>query len=163
VDRAAAEAGAAAAPVAPIAAGTETVLVAEDEEGVRSLLRVTLESYGYAVLEARNGEEAVRVGAGHPGPVDLLVADVVMPRMGGRLALGGASCHRTGPTPTPSARNGRAPARGPGPRWRVGLTNLPLPNATSPGNYSHRRSVKPADKRLPCAPGTDTFKEVPRP
>ena len=63
--------------------GTETILVAEDEDGVRSLTREVLEKYGYRVLEAANGEEALVVADQHQGPVDVLLSDVVMPRMGG--------------------------------------------------------------------------------
>jgi two-component system cell cycle sensor histidine kinase/response regulator CckA len=63
--------------------GTETILVAEDEDGVRSLAREVLEKYGYTVLEAANGEEALKVAERHAGPLHLLLSDVVMPRMGG--------------------------------------------------------------------------------
>jgi DNA-binding NtrC family response regulator len=63
--------------------GTETILVAEDEDGVRSLTREVLEKYGYTVLEAANGEEALKVAERHVGPLHLLLSDVVMPRMGG--------------------------------------------------------------------------------
>jgi len=63
--------------------GSETILVAEDEDGVRSLTREVLEKYGYTVLEAANGEEALKVAEAHEGPLDLLLSDVVMPRMGG--------------------------------------------------------------------------------
>jgi two-component system, cell cycle sensor histidine kinase and response regulator CckA len=63
--------------------GSETILVAEDEDGVRSLTREVLEKYGYTVLEAANGEEALKVAEHHDGPLDLLLSDVVMPRMGG--------------------------------------------------------------------------------
>jgi two-component system, cell cycle sensor histidine kinase and response regulator CckA len=63
--------------------GSETILVAEDEDGVRSLTREVLEKYGYTVLEAANGEEALKVAEAHDGPLDLLLSDVVMPRMGG--------------------------------------------------------------------------------
>jgi two-component system, cell cycle sensor histidine kinase and response regulator CckA len=63
--------------------GTETILVAEDEDGVRSLTREVLEKYGYTVLEAANGEEALKVAERHRGPLHLLLSDVVMPRMGG--------------------------------------------------------------------------------
>lgn len=63
--------------------GSETILVAEDEDGVRSLTREVLEKYGYRVLEAANGEEALKVAEQHDGPLHLLLSDVVMPRMGG--------------------------------------------------------------------------------
>jgi CheY-like chemotaxis protein len=63
--------------------GSETILVAEDEDGVRSLTKEVLEKYGYTVLEASNGEEALKIAERHEGPLDLLLSDVVMPRMGG--------------------------------------------------------------------------------
>jgi two-component system, cell cycle sensor histidine kinase and response regulator CckA len=64
--------------------GSGTILVAEDEMGVRQLAREFLELAGYTVLEARDGAEALEVAAGHAGPIDLLVTDMVMPGMGGR-------------------------------------------------------------------------------
>jgi signal transduction histidine kinase len=63
--------------------GHETLLVVEDEAGVRDLLRDWLESQGYRVLAAGNGVDALEVSRAHDGPIDLLVADVVMPAMGG--------------------------------------------------------------------------------
>jgi len=64
--------------------GTETVLLVEDEDALRSLLRELLESFGYAVLEAGQGADALRVAAGHAGRIDLLLSDIVMPQMTGR-------------------------------------------------------------------------------
>jgi two-component system cell cycle sensor histidine kinase/response regulator CckA len=72
----------AAAP-AP-AAGTETILLAEDEDVVRALVRELLEARGYAVLEAGHPDEALALARGHAGPIELLVTDVVMPGMSGR-------------------------------------------------------------------------------
>jgi CheY-like chemotaxis protein len=62
----------------------ETVLVAEDEAGIRALVRKILNKQGYKVLEASNGQEALRVAASHPEPIHLLLTDVVMPGMNGR-------------------------------------------------------------------------------
>jgi len=72
-------------PVARAAAGgTETVLLVEDEESVRQLVHDTLQSKGYKVIEAENGEGGLRAAAGHGGKIDLVITDVVMPGMGGR-------------------------------------------------------------------------------
>jgi signal transduction histidine kinase len=65
-------------------AGTETVAVAEDDEMVRMLVRVTLEDSGYTVLEAANGDAALELCRHHAGPIHALVTDMVMPGMGGR-------------------------------------------------------------------------------
>jgi len=64
--------------------GNETVLLVEDDESLRPLMRRVLETHGYAVLEARHGKDAIRVADGHGGAVDLVITDVVMPEMGGR-------------------------------------------------------------------------------
>ena len=64
--------------------GVETVLLVEDEEGLRQLLKTVLEGAGYVVLEAGNGREALEVNNAHDAPIDILVSDVVMPGMGGR-------------------------------------------------------------------------------
>ncbi|OGG56641.1 MAG: hypothetical protein A3F84_08440 [Candidatus Handelsmanbacteria bacterium RIFCSPLOWO2_12_FULL_64_10] len=63
--------------------GSETLLLVEDDELVRNLVGMILRRCGYAVLEASDGQEALRVSGCHPGPVHLMVADVVMPRMNG--------------------------------------------------------------------------------
>jgi CheY-like chemotaxis protein len=67
--------------------GTETILLAEDDESLRGLLSRVLTSSGYHVLQAVDGADALRVADRHAGPLHLLASDVVMPVMGGhRLA-----------------------------------------------------------------------------
>ncbi len=74
----------ASAPRAGSLAGTETILLAEDEDAVRNLTRSVLTRQGYRVLEARTGSDALAVAARFPERIDLLLTDVVMPEMGGR-------------------------------------------------------------------------------
>jgi CheY-like chemotaxis protein len=62
---------------------SETVLLVEDQEMLRSLARRVLESRGYTVLDAGYGDEALRVASAHSGPIHLLLTDVVMPAMSG--------------------------------------------------------------------------------
>jgi two-component system cell cycle sensor histidine kinase/response regulator CckA len=74
-----------APPVTPAAlGGTETVLLVEDEESVRQLVRGTLVAKGYQVVEAENGEAGMAAAVRHEGKIDLVITDVVMPGMGGR-------------------------------------------------------------------------------
>jgi len=63
---------------------TETVLLVEDERGVRSLAKRVLTQRGYRVLEAADGAIALRIAAGHVGEIDLVLTDVDMPNLGGR-------------------------------------------------------------------------------
>ena len=68
---------------APSKPASETVLLVEDEPGVRALSRRILEKRGYLVLEAANGAQAQQMFTEHAGRVDLLVTDIVMPECGG--------------------------------------------------------------------------------
>jgi hypothetical protein len=78
------------APVEPArtssrsANGSETILVVEDQPALRELVRRVLEQKGYRVLEAPNGEQAVRVAEGSARPIQLVITDVVMPGMNAR-------------------------------------------------------------------------------
>ncbi len=73
------------------AGGRETILVVEDEEAVRRLLRAILERLGYSVIEAGDGEEALAIWAEQALRVDLVVTDVLMPRLDGPSFVARAS------------------------------------------------------------------------
>ncbi|MFI5326812.1 MAG: response regulator, partial [Candidatus Rokuibacteriota bacterium] len=64
--------------------GTETVLLVEDDEALRSLAREVLSVQGYRVLEASSPADALRLANGHEGEIHVLLTDVVMPKMNGR-------------------------------------------------------------------------------
>ncbi len=63
--------------------GTETILLVEDEDSVRALAREILGGCGYQILEARHAGEALVIAERHPGPIHMLLTDVVMPHMSG--------------------------------------------------------------------------------
>ncbi len=64
--------------------GGETVLLVDDEDAVRALSHHVLAGCGFQVLEAAHAEEALRLAAAHPGTIDLLAVDVILPRISGR-------------------------------------------------------------------------------
>ena len=66
--------------------GAETILVAEDEESLRTLVQEVLGGLGYRVMLARDGLEAVEIFAQHRNQIDLVTLDMVMPRLSGREA-----------------------------------------------------------------------------
>src|SRR5207249_3027696 len=80
---AAEEAPTAVAAPTVVPRGRETILVAEDEEGVRDLVQRVLRGEGYDVLTARDGAEALALCGRHGGTIDLLVTDLIMPSLGG--------------------------------------------------------------------------------
>jgi CheY-like chemotaxis protein len=69
---------------ADVPSGNETILLVEDDERVRELARHVLQIRGYSLLEARDGQKALQVAAGHGGAIHLLLTDVIMPGMSGR-------------------------------------------------------------------------------
>jgi PAS domain S-box-containing protein len=71
--------------VEKIAPGSETILLVEDEETVRKLVGQVLRASGYTVLEAGSGEDAMHTSRQLPGPIHLLVTDMIMPGMNGRV------------------------------------------------------------------------------
>jgi len=76
--------GKAAPSVGSAPKGTETVLVVEDQDGIRDIVRESLRRNGYKILIAVDGNEALQTAASYPDPIHLLVTDLVMPNIGGR-------------------------------------------------------------------------------
>jgi two-component system, cell cycle sensor histidine kinase and response regulator CckA len=65
--------------------GTETILLVEDADPLRKLAEMFLKESGYHILSAPDGQQALQTARQHPGPIDLLLTDVVMPGMNGRV------------------------------------------------------------------------------
>ncbi|HEX3156983.1 MAG TPA: response regulator [Gemmatimonadaceae bacterium] len=85
-------------PVAAVTApqGAETILLVEDEDAVRAVLRRLLVRRGFTVLEAEHGAEALAVSEEHDGPIDLVITDLMMPEMGGRELVQRLAARRVG-------------------------------------------------------------------
>jgi len=88
--------GQASAVAAAPPEGSETVLLVEDEEMVRSFVRQILQQQGYQVLTANNGEEALQLSKDYKGRIDLLLTDVVMPGISGRETADQLTAQRKG-------------------------------------------------------------------
>jgi CheY-like chemotaxis protein len=73
-------------PMYPVASGTETVLLVEDEAEVRVFTKKLLEEFGYKVIEASDGEAAVNTFKIHKDEIQLLILDVIMPKKNGKEA-----------------------------------------------------------------------------
>jgi two-component system, cell cycle sensor histidine kinase and response regulator CckA len=84
VDESPAASSAAPEPGSLTPRGTETILLAEDDAGVRKIVRETLARAGYTVLDAQDGGEALRLAGMYAGTIALLITDVVMPEVNGR-------------------------------------------------------------------------------
>jgi PAS domain S-box-containing protein len=82
-------------PVEP-RGGTETILIAEDEGALRELMSQGLKRLGYTVLSAQNGAEALEICERYPGPIHLVLTDIVMPRMNGLQLKEGVAARRSG-------------------------------------------------------------------
>ena len=79
-----------------IRGGSETILLAEDDDGVRALVKIILSGAGYRVIEAADGADAVEKFRADPRAIDLLVLDVVMPKKNGKEAFDEISALRPG-------------------------------------------------------------------
>jgi PAS domain S-box-containing protein len=85
-----------AKPLASAVRGTETVLLVEDDDAVRSFVRLLLSGLGYRVLAAANAAEAIRIIGSHQGTVHLLLTDMIMPGMNGSELAEQVQCLRPG-------------------------------------------------------------------
>ena len=71
---------------APLARGSETLLLAEDDKAVRMPIKITLERCGYKVIEAADGEDAINKFMENQNTIELIILDVIMPRKNGKEA-----------------------------------------------------------------------------
>jgi DNA-binding NtrC family response regulator len=102
-------------PAAELVGGSETILLVEDEQVIRFTTRRLLQKSGYTVLAAETPEEALRLVAEQPGPIHLLLTDVVLPGMTGRdlasrlaMEIPGLKClYMSGHTADVIAQRGR--------------------------------------------------------
>jgi signal transduction histidine kinase/ActR/RegA family two-component response regulator len=120
------EGRAAPAPQPSTLRGSETVLIVEDEDQVRALERAILQRAGYAVLDARNAGEALLAFEQHQGTIDLLVTDVVMPRLGGPALAARLAAKQPGLRVLYVSGSAES-ALGPRDGIEAGLTYLPKP------------------------------------
>lgn len=70
-------------PLSPSGSGKKTILFVEDEDSLRTVVGDFLAGFGYHLLTATNGRDALAIAAAHDGPIDLLLTDVIMPQMSG--------------------------------------------------------------------------------
>jgi hypothetical protein len=138
------------APVSQLR-GAETVLVVEDEDGVRELVRQILTDHGHAVLTARHGRDALLLAERYERPIDLLVTDVVMPEMGG-----GELVERL-----TALRPERPRSAGPGLRGAEGCRAPPWPRLPGPPDVPGRAAGAHGPPRH--AHRTHEWREAPPP
>jgi CheY-like chemotaxis protein len=86
--------------------GDETILLVEDDDAVRTLSSTVLQTYGYTVLAARSGQEALAIAAARGAEIDLVLTDVVMPGMSGRELTRRLAEAHTSRSPTASPKRG---------------------------------------------------------
>jgi CheY-like chemotaxis protein len=111
--------------------GSETVLIVEDEDAVRHIVRRVLEGQGYLILEARDGNEALRICAQRGESVDLVLSDVIMPGMGGReLSRTLAATHPTLPILFMSGYNEEGELTGDGAELATSVLAKPFTSET---------------------------------
>jgi CheY-like chemotaxis protein len=112
-----------ASPPAPARGGKETILVVDDDPLLRNLAQSILEAYGYRVLLAGDGVEALEVYERQPERIDLVVLDLTMPRLSGRDAL--ERLRRINPRVRVLLASGYPGEQGPGATGALGFISKP--------------------------------------
>jgi two-component system, cell cycle sensor histidine kinase and response regulator CckA len=80
--------------IQPVPRGSESILLVEDDDSIRSLARVALQSYGYTILEAADGQQGIEIGRDLSQTIHLLITDVILPKTGGREVVEAISAAR---------------------------------------------------------------------
>src|SRR5207302_1136181 len=141
------------APSVQSLSGDETILLVEDDEVVRLLVGEALRGYGYTVLEASKGAEALELSRAHKGTIDLLLTDIVMPGMRTAGTPGSCACIRSAVSRRPRPAMETSVSTTSGRRVDASVTAASPSGTASTSNPSSSR-MRPIERRTTSSSST---------